>query len=39
MQTIKQEGEKLLGIVLLIAKELRGKMAHFGLNGMQKQGL
>lgn len=35
MQPIKQKGEKLLGVMLLVAEELRGKVAHFGL---QKRG-
>ena len=32
VEAIQQEGQKLLGVVLLVAQELRGKVAHLRLH-------
>lgn len=33
VQAVQQEGQQLLAVVLLVAQELRGKVAHLGLQG------
>lgn len=32
VKAIEEEGQKLMGVLLLVARELRGKAAHLGLD-------